>query len=294
MTENGQLFELADFLHTRLKPAYSAFQPKDLASRAELQEALWWLQLGADVGYFPAESVDLLVGHYSQPLKEDFDDYLKFQSYHFSPRLNDWLKTLLTSTDRASLDTFTETTGLRAQFQTALLVSSSLVDDEVTQSFLRGITFATEEAWSLLKPPQTASEESRALLVGNGRLTVGRRPDSSVMQAGFFRTLEHMDLSKQFCDDLRSDPTATDKGRAILLRRLGGIQSWRLNFWNPAVETRFIENIADSSSAIKTELMAASGDLAFVDRFRAVATDLMKTWKDNHRPEQLLAVAFAT
>lgn len=327
MTNTFELFELAQFIETRLKPAAVKFEAAsgddDLFARGELHEAIWWLHFGVELGCFPGKESALICAQYHQLLGRNYEAFVKFENWRFPPRLNAWTEAALSLSDAFPvLDHFGKPASLLPQFQASLAISEQFVEDEAAQAFLRLQLFSNDETWKNLLAQTPSYEQIHAALktgdLGPTHDEIARlaysfwekrgqiywdaeddwfRAERQLsgkrdLVSGFLRTQEHMDTSAQFFDDFQGWSPATSSDRGKFAQRVGEIQVWRLNLWNTVVQKRFEEIAWKARDIIAMELKELGADAKEADAYHQTTLTLMHTWKQNHRPAQL-AVASA-
>jgi hypothetical protein len=273
------------------------------------------------------------MGHYRQLLARDYEDFVKFQAWRFAPRVNAWMEAALSAPSSLPVfDSFRDREELIPQFQTSLALSEQFVEDRTVQLFLRAETFSTDEKWTALITNHSSHEEIQAI-VSSGSVTLrhqevsdlaysfweqgGRvyghadedwlKAERELMErhacmAGFLCTLEHMDASRQFFEDVRECGVPSADRFA---QKVGEIQVWRLNLWDSIVQNRFEQIAWKATELVAAELntrpalpgafaLSPSGkvvavggaDLNDADEFHQTTLMLMQTWKENYRPAQ--------
>lgn len=234
---------LTQFDHTFLKPTVSAYSNVratrvrhyeddfkiEVASQwqflrfSELVTTYFWLDLGAEIGFFPREQAENLVRVRLQSplLNEQLESNLIYLGHLFPPELSRMLLQARRSqelrADPVDPDLILSSPYSSSAFRSAIITETLLIRSQPAESVLTLLNFAPGRLDSLL--------------VGNEPIRIGDAPliDVAILAQGFADVIDYMERLNSLSMRLLSQRALPSPARNSLERRIRQLTRWRIN-----------------------------------------------------------------
>jgi hypothetical protein len=244
-SEERQTLNLSFFVNQLLLPEVTEARwgrPREsrlleARSQAALFEVFGWLYLGVQVGYFSREQARSLLLKYREDL---FPEELLEVSLirNLFPQFGPVLERVIRGDVLPALERpFGELPALQLTFRTALILGQSFSRDPLARVFTTALDFASEASWRTLVTNGRAIPEQVSLSM-NLVAPFPAAVSTDTIYAGFLRTLEYMEASRDLFDE-RAGPEDTPLEELELRRRVRQLQAWRVNLHDR--KERFLE-----------------------------------------------------
>lgn len=251
---------LASFTQSFFLPALQATIDHELdsdLSRGQLLEVIVLLDLGIELGVFSTAEAQKVANEIPGSVLADLDEFLTNWAFVFAsdgvPLFGGLLADGITFGDRVT--GYSRASPLSIPFRDCLLRSRRLFSDPLVLALTKVIAFErSNDVWKSLMlsvDPQLLSEYLN-LTSSPKYLTVMR----GTLIAGLFRILEYIDDTRQSWTMLFGAQQYDGGAILQLLHDFSRAQVWRMNLWNPYVQTRVDELLTALVSDANEELVA--------------------------------------
>lgn len=274
-----ELIRLSEFAGVRFLPAIQGAESPGQSwvenySLGELLEAVSWLVVGVQIGYFPHDAADALWNVHKGRIIKRINDYLKLRMDFYSPALAEDLR------ERASRggllppqapEEERDSGRLDAVFDAGLLLSTGM-QDQLGRLSAAAMLFAPERDWEKIEAyPPTPGQVEEALGTSDAGIAA---ITPALLLAGLWKNLDHMGASRAHFETI--DVSVID-AEVPSYRQ---INAWRFNFTSDRFSKRFSvasEMLADVA-ARQNQGSSAGFRARFLDDIRALA----RNWDTNH------------
>ena len=289
MQPNVQFFNLIQFDETFLQRILSRNRSlskiETLLARGELIEAYFWLALGSEIEFFPAEAAKRLVHHRLVELFDLLGEHLNSYGSLFPQDF----ATRITMMPHKIFDqmlapeagqSFQSPHSLQGAFQAALVGETEFMEDDSATLCVSTLLFSDEDDF-----------EGVILLEDEIQ-----RPDSRIayrenLWRGALQSLAHMALFRDWERSLKTNKSIGFEDAALLANRIRQLTRWKLNFLVNKVDSRFrtlmqtlstnanlippdsVQGFTDTVEDLVNSWARDSGTVRRVPRGRAAAAD---------------------
>jgi hypothetical protein len=279
-----QLLNLNFFIHEVWTPGVRLLGRKDLtrfqgAVKPDLlDEAVGWLRLGTQVGFFPKREAALW-------------ETLCYNELFPSGGERQGRSSGRTGQGDDFVPSFDEPRRLGPLFRGALIGAKGLASDPLCRAFLVAVRFVDDKRWNSL----TVDAEMDADQIGRVQFleeSVDPRNIpvvSEVVYAAFLWALDHIDGIRELFHDCTS-PELNETDVLILQRQVLSLMRWRID--TRKARNRFLQLIESVNKSVRKEILQQTHrDRATADVFKERATQLIKYWSDEEEVRALSASA---
>jgi len=213
----------------------------------ELLEAILILDLGIELDYFPPEDAQRLIEHVDGAVLVELDGFLETWGFVFSsnetPVFAGSLSDGITFTgDNTTKYSFASP--LSIPFRSCLLQARLLASDPFLSILTKIVTFeGSEDVWRVAM--NTPDANPMAAYLNNQETIYPVHATRTSLLAGFFRILEYIDATQLSWTALFTAEQYDYAAVLQLLHDFSRAQVWRMNLWNPYIQTR-MDQLSDA------------------------------------------------
>jgi hypothetical protein len=279
-----QTLRLSQFYRLRIRPLFEALPPASESHTyfiAEFFEIIGWLIEGVFCGYFSPKEADILWVNLV-PLREYCGS-----PWHplVSPLLSTEIEKLYRSSDPFRVNKQMPDGAQKAfelpLFPHALQLSDRWACDSLTTLCSSFLAATTADSINMKNADMTVNPEGVREALVLGRPINSRRED---LLAGFVRTLEHMEESKEFFEFARRRSSRKNDFTSYK-QRIGGLNAWRVPFLDQLAREKMtdLSNLLEFTlrTSIRNEMKGA-GWSSIEQPLRSSYQTLLSSWENDH------------
>jgi hypothetical protein len=260
--QDARLFSFAQFVQSFWQPTVDRAKSvapetiEQVVATAQWIEAVFWMCLGVDLDFYPKSAAERLMNQHRNDLSSLASKHLNQLSSLVHQKLFKSLQMSLSG--RTVMSDIYEVQGGPASvevipyYQSAMALARRMNEDHIGEEFRTQLSFANEEAWRRTLESPFQPELIRRFV--SGELPAEQASVESLI-AGFFKTLDAMEMSGRLFSAIRSDEGITLGTRSTISRVLGNITSWRIRVAEATTEARLMSVGAIAEDVLNYSLL---------------------------------------
>jgi hypothetical protein len=282
---NLQLFSFGDFVNSQWRRAQGRIESRAdndldaIMAAASWVEVLTWLSLGLEIGAYPNDEAQRLLGLSRASTEQCVRRYERELTDLLTPPILAALPEFFRRGRLSIAHSFEQPRKLIPVFSTACALASRMDYDAVGFAFRRTLILERDSFWiQCTEGPASFSSVDALLKMDDAVETLC----PEVLIAGFIRSIEMMDQWAAAFETLRVDENIPIGDRSGLRRYIAQSTRWRMSLHEESTRARFLgvakivcEFLADASSvSISTTL----DEEKFIQR----VNQMVDTWNHDH------------